>query len=185
MASAAWWWRRPPPPPLRPAPAAPPRAPRRPKTRSRELYRLECATDLGRREVTLFANGTVRLRQGPTGHEAMALGEMSAEEVAGFVAQLSALDLAEGGADESGLVGPTVERCTVTLSLPGRARVERRFGRFDTLTPELARVVAAGDGLSERAQHTGPLREGPGLAAGYQAQPGDVLARATAPCSRW
>jgi hypothetical protein len=149
-----------------------------PDPRSRELYVLECATDQGRREVTLFANGTVRLRQGPMGREAMALGEMSAEEVAGIVAQLSALDLADGGADESGLVGPTVERCTVTLRLPGKEPVERRFGRFDTQTPELARLVAAGDGLSERAQRNGPPTVGPGLPAGYQAKSGDVLERA-------
>ena len=145
--------------------------------RSTELIRLDCASDLGRREITLFANGTVRLRQGPTGREKMALGELGPDELASFVAEASAIDLAESDSDESGLVGPAVERCTVAMTLPGRPLWARRFGRFDTLAPSLARLVGLVDGLAERAEQTSPLREGPGLAPGYQARPGDVLAR--------
>jgi hypothetical protein len=145
--------------------------------RSTERIRLDCASDLGRREITLFANGTVRLRQGPTGREKMALGELGPDELASFVAEAAAIDLAESDSDESGLVGPAVERCTVAMTLPGRPLWARRFGRFDTLAPSLARLVGLVDGLAARAEQTSPLREGPGLAPGYQARPGDVLAR--------
>jgi hypothetical protein len=147
--------------------------------RSTELVRLDCAIDQGRREVTLFANGTVRLRQRAAGAEEMALAELGREELAGIVGRLEAIDLGseEAGNDPSGLIGPGVERCTLAVALAGRPPVERTFGRFDTLSPALAQIVALTGELGERAERAGPLRSGVGLPAGYEGRPGDVLER--------
>src|SRR5215217_1069964 len=68
-----------------PLPAAPPAS-----DRSTEVVRLECASDLGRREVTLFGNGTVRLREGLRGkEEALGLAELDPAELAGALARLA------------------------------------------------------------------------------------------------
>lgn len=146
--------------------------------RSTALVRLDCATDQGRREVTLFANGTLRLRQGAIGGEAMALEELGEDEVAGIVERLAQVDLAAGGDEPSGLIGPGVERCALAGALPGQPPFNRTFGRFDTLSPALAQWVAVADGLAERAERTAPRRTGPGLPDGYEPRSGDVLERA-------
>jgi hypothetical protein len=142
---------------------------------SRELLRLDCASDLGRRETTLFGNGTVRARRWQGGDEAMALGELTADEVAGYVRLLGEIDLAETDREGSGPVGGTVERCTLVLALPGRERVELRFARFDSLSLALGRLLAVVEGLAERA---GPPRGSERLPAGYRPRVGDVLKRA-------
>ena len=41
--------------------------------RSTEVLRYDCVTELARREMTLFANGTIRLRKGQIGNEWMGL----------------------------------------------------------------------------------------------------------------
>lgn len=144
--------------------------------RSHELLRLDCATDLGHREVTLFANGTVRLRQGPPGEETMALAELNPDETATYVEQLSEVDLSETDAVSAGPGGAWVERCTLTLGLPGRRPEELRFSRFASLSLALARVVGIADTLIERAEAAGPLGTGERLPTGYEPAPGDVLA---------
>ena len=48
--------------------------------RSTEVLRYECSNQLGRRDVTLFANGTVRLRQGLWEEQELYLDELLNEE---------------------------------------------------------------------------------------------------------
>lgn len=143
--------------------------------RSRELVRLDCATDLDRREVTVFANGTIRLRVGPPGAERMALGELGASEVEAFVDSLAAVDLSEAEPPAGGPEGAWVERCVLHLTLPGRPAERFEFQRFDSLPLALARVLDVVAGVAGTvADPLGDSR----LPAGYEPRPGDVLRRA-------
>jgi len=158
------------------------------------LLRRDCASAIHREEVTLFANGTVRLRRGPPGEEEMSLGELPPDEVAALVAALREEDLTEGEGS-GGPEGEWVERCRLELPVlatpgspppPGRvprtpaaersprgpaAPVVFTYGRFDSLPLGLSRVAAAVDRLVPRAT----VRRG--LPAGYRPRPGDVLRR--------
>jgi hypothetical protein len=159
---------------LLPAPAALAAPP--PSDRSTEIVRLECASDLGRREVTLFGNGTVRLREGLRGkEEAMGLAELDARELAGALARLAGEDLSEVRRLPSGVEGTWVERCILELALPDVPARSFRFGRYDTLPLPLSRVLRVVEDLAaEVLDLHGPTE----LPAGYSPEPGDVLRRA-------
>jgi hypothetical protein len=145
--------------------------------RSLERVRLDCITDLGHREVTLFANGTVRLRRGKVGRETMALAELAPDEVEGTLAALSEIDLSETDPRTTGPSGAWVERCRLVLDLAGRPRLEIGFSRFDSLSLALARVLTIVDTLAERAAAEGESSAGEHLPAGYTPWPGDLLRR--------
>jgi hypothetical protein len=109
--------------------------------RSTEVLRLDCANTLGRREVTLFANGTIRLRDGKPGEELMGLAEVGPEEYEGFVERLKGENLSEVGRLPTGVEGEWVEQCMLALDLPGRAPRVIHFGRYDTLPLPLSRLL--------------------------------------------
>lgn len=143
--------------------------------RSHELVRLDCASTVNRRDLTLFANGTVRLRVGKPGEERMALAEMGPAEVETYVELLSAVDLSEAESPQGGAEGDWVDRCTLTLDLPGRPRLERRFQRFDSLPLALARILDIVGSIADRVPD--PLADSR-LPVGYEPEPGDVLRQA-------
>ena len=109
--------------------------------RSTEILRLDCANTLGRREVTLFGNGTIRLREGKPGEELMGLVELGPAERDAFVARLKAENLSEVGRLPSGVEGEWVEQCMLALDLPEQAPRIIHFGRYDTLPLPLARLL--------------------------------------------
>jgi hypothetical protein len=109
--------------------------------RSVEILRLDCANTLGRREVTLFGNGTIRLREGKLGEELMGLAELGTGEYQGFVERLKGESLAEVGRLLPGVEGDWVEQCMLALSLPDRPPRVLHFGRYDTLPHPLARLL--------------------------------------------
>ena len=141
-----------------------------------ELLRLECATELGRRELTLFANGTVRLREGPAGEEELKLGELAPDELAAYRERLRAEDLSEVAPDRSGPSGDWIEACSLTLSPDGEEPAPVfRFGRFDRLPLALSRVLAVAEDL---AAEVSAVAEEDRLPDGYRPRRGDVLRRA-------
>jgi hypothetical protein len=79
------------------------------------LVRRDCRSSIGREEVTLFGNGTVRVRSGPLGAERMVLGEVRRDEVESLVAAIRREDLREAGAGAAGPEGDWVERCLLEL----------------------------------------------------------------------
>jgi hypothetical protein len=109
--------------------------------RSTEVLRLDCANTLGRREVTLFGNGTIRLREGKPGEELMGLSELGTGEYQGFVERLKAESLAEVGRLLPGVEGDWVEQCMLALNLPDRPPRVLHFGRYDTLPLPLAHLL--------------------------------------------
>jgi hypothetical protein len=153
------------------APDAPPVA----DPRTVVLVRLDCSSQLGRREVTLFLNGTVRIREGTAGSEQLLLGEYGPDEVAAFRRRLAEVDLTEAERRETTVEGDWVERCQ--LELPDEAQVDPirfRFGWHDTHSLALASLLRIVDDVASRARAELARSE---LPAGYRPAVGDRLAR--------
>jgi hypothetical protein len=142
--------------------------------RSVELVRYDCTTDRTRREMTLFANGTVRVREGQIGNEWMGLTELGPDELQGFVNRFLGEDLSESPNPEKGVEGAWIERCELKLHLPGRPLQTYRFGHYDPLPLNLSRVVRIAQELVEKVPVVQDKDE---LPAGYEPRPGDVLKR--------
>src|SRR6185295_8706895 len=142
--------------------------------RSTEIVRYDCTTDLTRREVTLFANGTIRLRDGQIGNESMGLTELGPNERQAFLSRLEGEDLSESRNPEKGVEGAWIERCELRLLLPGRPLQTYRFGHYDPLPLNLSRVVHIVEELAEKVPIVKDKDE---LPADYEPRPGDVLKR--------
>ena len=140
--------------------------------RSRELLDYRCANDLGVRQVTLFANGTVRLREGLGEKPRMQLGEVGPVELDGYLRRLAAEDLSEVHDRQESAQGEWVERCTLRLALDDRAPRQLAFSRFDSLPLAVAGIVRVADELAALTRATSELPPG------YRASRGDVLRRA-------
>jgi hypothetical protein len=142
--------------------------------KSTELVDHRCVGELAEDDLTLFANGTVRLRERVGERETMLLAELERSEIDGFVARLLEVDLSEAESLRSGITGEWISQCGLTLSLPDRPAVFFRYGRFDALPHALETVRAV---LTEvetlartRAVH-GALPES------YEPKPGDFVRR--------
>ena len=142
--------------------------------RSIEVVRYDCTTDTTRREVTLFANGTVRLREGWIGNEWMGLTELGPDELQAFLNRLADEDLSQARNPERGVEGAWIERCELRLQLSGKPLQTYRFGHYDPLPLNLSRVVRVAQELVEKVPITKDKDE---LPAGYDPRPGDVLKR--------
>ena len=162
--------------------------------RSAVLLVRDCTSDLGRQELTLFANGTVRLREGPPGDERMMLGELPPDVLQGWVDNLRREDLSEQDVGSRGPTGEWVESCEVTLSFGAMERwlgapPQRReddadwrptgdetftYGRFDSFPLSLSRVIGLLDGLMEQVDRAAGRQS---LPPRYVPRVGDVLRR--------
>ncbi|HXO19495.1 MAG TPA: hypothetical protein VOA87_06175 [Thermoanaerobaculia bacterium] len=145
-----------------------------PASRSTEVFRLDCANDFGRREVTLFANGTVRLREGPPGKERVGLAELGPDELGGALRRLQGEDLSEIRQLSHGVEGPWIERCDLALALAGKPLRRFHFGRYDTLPLPFSRVLKVVDDVAGQVKE---LEGAEHLPPGYAPRPGDVLKR--------
>jgi len=145
--------------------------------RSTELLRYGCKNDLGRREVTLFANGTVRLRDGNPGVEGedwMGLSELNPDQLEGAIHRLEGEDLSEIHRLPSGVEGNWIERCTLSLELPGRDVRVFHFGRYDALPLQLSRVIRVAEDVAAEVKDIRGREE---LPADYEPRPMDILKR--------
>lgn len=113
-----------------------------------QIFRYDCRSDLERREVTLFASGTVRLRIGPPGRERMGLAELGPDRLAGAIHRLEEEDLSQIGELPQTLSGDWLPRCALTLAIPGRPVRELRFGKDDALPLALSRVVSVTESVA-------------------------------------
>lgn len=146
-----------------------------PSVRSHEVLRLDCANQLGRREVTLFGNGTIRLRDGPRGREWMGLAELGPDEMRGVLRRLAAQDMTAAGDTSPGVSGDWIERCNLALDLPGATAPRRvSFGRYDALPLAVSKVRAIAEELGAKVRS---LHDTDRLPTGYEAHVGDVLKR--------
>jgi hypothetical protein len=143
--------------------------------KSQVLVRYECRNELGRREITLFGNGTVRLREGLKEDPRMTLGELTPDELTAFVARLGGEDLSEVPPEtDNALDGAWIETCRFELSLPDAPPRAFVFGRYDSLQLGLSRLVRIAEDLAAKVD---PRARGEHLPAGYEPRTGDVLRR--------
>jgi hypothetical protein len=152
------------------APAPPPAS-----ERSIEVLRLDCFNRLGRREVTLFGNGTIRLRDGPVGKEAMGLAELGPDELAGVLRRLGNEDLSEVWDMPQGVVGDWVEKCDLVLELPGKKRQKLSYGRYDSLPLAVSRIRRLAEELGAKVAMLRDTEQQ--LPEHYEPRLGDVLKR--------
>ncbi len=162
--------------------------------RSIEVVNLDCASELGRERLTLFANGTVRLRRDPPSTTGVSLttglgveprvietevflGEMGPDELDIYLDRLRVIDLSKVREEGlgAGVRGDWVERCELLLEFPRYLPRRFEFGRRDTLPLDLSRVLHIVEELEDRViQHK---VERSGLPANYQPEIGDQLRR--------
>jgi hypothetical protein len=140
--------------------------------RSTEILRYECRTDVARRETTLFANGTIRLRKGQIGNERMGLAELAPDKLEGFVNRLAAEDLSEAKSPDKGPEGAWIERCELRLQIPGKDLQTFQLGQYDRLPLSLSHVVRIAQELEKKVP---VVKERDDLPAGYEPRRGDVL----------
>ncbi|HEV7787164.1 MAG TPA: hypothetical protein VGQ28_17620 [Thermoanaerobaculia bacterium] len=142
--------------------------------RSLEIVRYDCLTETTRREITLFGNGTVRVRDGLIKHEWMGLAELGPDELQGFLNRLGEEDLSQAVSPERGVEGMWVEHCELRLQLPDKDLKTFRFGHYDPLGLTLSRVVHIAEELGGKVQL---VKDADSLPADYVPELGDVLKR--------
>jgi len=141
--------------------------------RGYEVVRYDCASNLGRREVTLFLNGTVRLRDGVPGKEAMGLAELNPDELEGAMNRLAEVDLTEAQHLSSGVEGTWVEKCMLALHLPDKPIQVFHFGHYDTLPLSISRILRVVGDMAAKV----PDLKTEELPTDYEPHLGDILKR--------
>lgn len=149
-----------------------------PDLRSTELLRYHCrSTAFGIREVTLFANGTVRYRFGPPDAPRMELLELGPLELDAYLVRLSEEDPTDEdpqveAAEDEVVEGAMVARCALDLSLPDQPAEHHTFTEYDLKALRLGRLLRVAEELEIRLR---PVREPVRLPSGYEPRYGDVL----------
>lgn len=139
-----------------------------------EYLRRDCSSELGRNEVTLFGNGTIRWREWREDKQTMRLAELGRDETEAYVRRLEACDLSQIRESPGGVAGAWMERCELTLSLPGGPLRTFHYGRLDTHPLALADLLRIAEELAARAEAS-PVAGG--LPADYEPRYGDLLQR--------
>lgn len=153
-----------------------PSAEARADLRSTERVKYTCSNSLGRRDITLFGNGTVRLREGPWDDQTVLLAELGPEALdANLVFFTEIYDDREVQSVEFSdrpIEGRFVERCTIRLELPDRPPLVVEFGKMEIPPLQVSRWIHAAERLAEL---TRPMDSPERLPDGYQPQVGDLL----------
>ena len=146
-----------------------------PDRRSHELVRRECRAVIDTEDVTLFANGTVRLISKHGEERTVRLTELTPDEVQAFLRRVRQVDLSEEDSAKVTLQGDWVEQCELYLDVdPEQEPTRYRFGRYDSLSLALSRVNRVADDLLQVVVDRAPTV---GLPHGYVPEPGDILER--------
>lgn len=141
---------------------------------SQEWFRYDCRSELSTEDLTLFGNGTLRLRRGLEERRVMQLAELDPGELGDLQSRLERLRFEEADTFGSGISGEWVDQCTLEVDLPGRDALRFRFHRLDSLSLGLQQAVDLGreliDLVSQRAPYSGLPRD-------YEPKTGDFLRR--------
>ena len=142
--------------------------------RSHELIRRECRAVIDVEDVTMFANGTVRLISRHEEEKSVQLAELTPDEVQAFINRVLEVDLSEEDPAAVGLEGDWVEQCQIYLDVANGEPLRYRYGRYDSLSLALSRIHRIAEDLLELVKDRAP---NVGLPHGYAPEPGDVLER--------
>jgi hypothetical protein len=142
--------------------------------KSIELVDHRCVGELAEDDLTLFANGTVRLRGRVAEREEMLLAELEPSELDGFVNRLLDVDLYEAQSLRSGITGEWISQCGLRLALPDREAEFYRYGRFDVLPHSLETIRQVLGELETLARVRAVHGE---LPKGYEPRLGDFVRR--------
>lgn len=142
--------------------------------RSRVLLGYDCRTDTSHRELTLFANGTLRLRDGIGATREMRLTELGRQELEAYARRLEEIGFDDLAPSSPGPEGDWVERCRVDLDLPAGPVRSIDYGRYDTIPLGWKQVLLVVDDLLEEFDSS---REASARVHDYEPAPGDILVR--------
>ncbi|MDH3745381.1 MAG: hypothetical protein OES47_09800 [Acidobacteriota bacterium] len=157
---------------VRPAPQP---EPKRRDPRGHEMLVVRCSSLLAERELTLFGNGTLRLRRVEGGERTLHLADLQPVELESYKESLAKETVAVSPTPRKGPAGEWIEQCELTVDVDPNPVRSFRFSRVDALPLGLSRLVAIGDALFQEVE----LREVTGgFPVGYQPQVGDVILRA-------
>lgn len=143
--------------------------------RSQIVVRRDCLSETGYADVTLFANGTIRLREGREPDQIMRLAELPYDVLRDYLNRLEEIDLSE---TETGVPAGELEwigRCEIELTGEEGEALIYQFGRFESLSLALSRVDAIVDELVVEAEERIPKGR---LPKDYEPRAGDILVRA-------
>lgn len=149
--------------------------------RSWELFRHRCGGRLGSRELTLFLDGTVRLRVHDQQGDEVRLGQIEEGQLVRTYGRLQALQEGIGrdgkewsqGAAGRGIGGEFLEDCEAELRLPESEKKLFRFSPLEIPPLWLGQLRQLAEDL---AGETEPLQHR-GLPKDYQPRYGDLLRR--------
>jgi hypothetical protein len=143
--------------------------------RSRVLLRRDCLSDNGRADVTLFANGTIRLREGDAPERDMRLGELPLEVLQTYVNRLEEIDLSETDAGPPDAELKWIGHCKIELGIGDGEPQVFQFGSIDSLPLALSRVITIVEELVVEVEERIPKGH---LPRDYEPRSGDILVRA-------
>ncbi len=142
--------------------------------RTKVVLESDCHTEASRRQITLFANGTVRLRDGMGATRTMRLVELGASETQAYVNRLAEITFDDLAPQSRGLDGEHVESCRVEIGLPDTEPRVFTYEEFDSLTLGLRHTLLVVDDLvAEFAM----VREVEHRPRGYEPEIGDIVVR--------
>lgn len=143
--------------------------------RSHEQVRYDCSAGELSRTVSLFANGTVRIRDTGGATPGMRLAELAPEELVAFQNRIVEIDLAEVESRVRGPSSATLEQCLLRLELESGEVREYRFARIAALPLALNRLIVVLDDLVSLVETR--VRLASGLSVSYEPRVGDVLVK--------
>lgn len=152
------------------SPARPPADPR-----TLEIVRETCESRIASRETILYANGTIRLREGPAGELRLTLGELGRPDAEAIEKQLREIDPAALEVVSTAPEGEWVERCQVRVTPRDARAYGISYAPLDAGSLELEKLRRIVDYLASLARDDGGSIEIP---FGYRPRPGDLLERA-------
>lgn len=147
-----------------------------PDLRSTVRFRYQCANDFGRREITLFGNGTVRLREGLWQEQRLYLDELGPSDLESYLRRLQRIiGVRNWDTGPSQILsGDWIEECELLVDLPDEESFSYEFGRYDIPPLLVASLIQVAD---ELATFTRPVQSPRRLPVDYRPQRGDILRR--------
>lgn len=142
--------------------------------RSRVVLSSDCRTTTSRRELTLFANGTLRVFDGLGATREMRLAELGQAELQAYVARLRKISFDDLPPGSPGLEGEWVERCRLELRRTGEAPRVLAYGPYDSLPLAWKHVLLVVDDLFEEIRTQPEAGE---RVRRYEPEVGDILVR--------